>query len=138
MTDLTPERLAQLFHETYERLAPEHGYQTREASAKPWADVPAGNRELMVATAAEVLDVARLKMYREAADYLRWQASVAKTGPMFSSIVHKETIQECADWLNLWADELKHQRDHNEQSTSETMRKFQQANDLPTDEERDE
>ncbi|MFB6392600.1 hypothetical protein [Polymorphospora lycopeni] len=52
---VTPERVAQLFHETYERLAPEYGYRTREASAKPWAEVPEQNRALMVATCAEVL-----------------------------------------------------------------------------------
>jgi hypothetical protein len=52
----TAEQLAQLFHETYERLAPDHGYRTREESAKPWDDVPAGNRRLMIATCAEVLD----------------------------------------------------------------------------------
>lgn len=49
-----PQAIAQRFHETYERLAPDFGYRTREASAKPWADVPEGNRALMVATAAEV------------------------------------------------------------------------------------
>lgn len=55
MTDL-PEaaETARLFHETYERLAPDFGYRTREASAKPWADVPEQNRALMIATCAEV------------------------------------------------------------------------------------
>lgn len=52
---LTPERLAQLFHETYERLAPDFEYKTREASAKPWADVPEQNKQLMIAVAAELL-----------------------------------------------------------------------------------
>jgi len=51
----TPEDLARLFHETYERLAPDFGYRTREASAKPWAEVPADNKALMIATCAEVL-----------------------------------------------------------------------------------
>lgn len=49
------ERVAQRFHETYERLAPDFGYQTREASAKPWADVPQQNRDLMIAVCAELL-----------------------------------------------------------------------------------
>ncbi len=52
---MNPAVLAQLFHETYERLAPEYGYRTREASAKPWHEVPQQNRELMIATCAEVL-----------------------------------------------------------------------------------
>lgn len=47
--------LAQLFHGTYERLAPDFGYETRQASAVPWDDVPEPNRLLMVAVAAEVL-----------------------------------------------------------------------------------
>lgn len=49
------EAVAQLFHETYERLAPEYNYQTRTASAVPWSHVPANNRELMIAVAEHVL-----------------------------------------------------------------------------------
>jgi hypothetical protein len=49
------EALARRFHETYERLAPQHDYRTRQASAKPWAEVPENNRALMTAVAAEVL-----------------------------------------------------------------------------------
>ena len=51
---MTDEQIAQAFHEAYERLAPSFGYETREASAKPWADVPANNRALMTAVAGEV------------------------------------------------------------------------------------
>lgn len=47
---------AQMFHEAYERLAPEHGYNTRDASAVPWDQVPEPNKSLMIATAAAVLD----------------------------------------------------------------------------------
>lgn len=54
---LTPEQLAQRFHETYERLAPQFGYETRRASAKPWAEVPENNRQLMTAVCAEMLDL---------------------------------------------------------------------------------
>jgi hypothetical protein len=49
------EHLARRFHEAYERLAPSFGYQTREASAKPWSEVPENNRALMVAVCAELL-----------------------------------------------------------------------------------
>jgi hypothetical protein len=52
---VAPEELAQLFHETYERLAPEHGYETRTASAVPWSDVPAANKALMIAVAGHIL-----------------------------------------------------------------------------------
>lgn len=49
------ERIARAFHEAYERLAPAHGYSTREASAVPWDEVPEQNRELMVATVEALL-----------------------------------------------------------------------------------
>lgn len=52
---LSPDDLARLFHETYERLAPDHGYETRTASAVAWEDVPANNKSLMTAVAGEVL-----------------------------------------------------------------------------------
>ena len=52
---LSAEDVARLFHETYERLAPTFGYETREASAKPWSEVPERNRALMIATCAVVL-----------------------------------------------------------------------------------
>jgi hypothetical protein len=51
----SPEEIAQAFHEAYERRAPEFGYRTREASAKPWADVPVQNRQLMAAVVGELL-----------------------------------------------------------------------------------
>ena len=47
--------LAKDFHATYERLAPNFGYATREASAKPWSEVPENNRKLMIATARDIL-----------------------------------------------------------------------------------
>lgn len=50
------ELIARALHDTYERLAPEHGYETREASAKPWDDVPADNKALMVATVETLLN----------------------------------------------------------------------------------
>jgi len=59
---MTPEELhiaheiAKKFHEAYERLAPEYGYETRDASAVPWEDVPQQNKLLMVAVVGELLD----------------------------------------------------------------------------------
>lgn len=49
------EAVAKLFHEIYERLAPQFGYETRKASAKPWDQVPENNRKLMVAVCAELI-----------------------------------------------------------------------------------
>lgn len=52
---VTPEELAEYFHQEYERMAPEFGYKTRKASAVPWTDVPEDNRRLMQAVALSVL-----------------------------------------------------------------------------------
>ena len=49
------ETVARQFHETYERLAPQFGYKTSEASAVPWEDVPEQNKELMIATVDAML-----------------------------------------------------------------------------------
>jgi hypothetical protein len=58
MTAMSPiEQIAKAFHDAYERLAPDHGYKTREASAVPWDDVPPANKALMIAT-VEALIVA--------------------------------------------------------------------------------
>lgn len=61
---INPEAVARLFHHHYEKLAPAVGYETRKASAKPWAEVPEANRKLMIATAAAVLEDLRT-MLRE-------------------------------------------------------------------------
>jgi hypothetical protein len=50
------EELARLFHETYERLAPEYEYDTKPESRTAWDDVPENNKRLMIATCAEVLE----------------------------------------------------------------------------------
>jgi hypothetical protein len=49
------ETIAQRFHEAYEELAPSHGYETREASRRPWADVPEQNKALMIAVVDQLL-----------------------------------------------------------------------------------
>ncbi len=60
---MTAEQLAQMFHETYERMAPEFGYNTQEASAVPWEAVPEPNKSLMVAVAGHVLRELRLREF---------------------------------------------------------------------------
>lgn len=50
------EEIARKFHEAYEDLAPEHGYETREASRKPWSEVPDQNKGLMIAVVHRLLD----------------------------------------------------------------------------------
>lgn len=53
---MTAEQLAQLFHDTYEELAPNYGYTTRKSSAVPWSEVPEPNKSLMIAVAEKVLE----------------------------------------------------------------------------------
>jgi hypothetical protein len=50
------ETIAIAFHDAYEALAPEYGYRTREASAKPWDEIPVANAGLMVATVERLLE----------------------------------------------------------------------------------
>ena len=52
----SPETVAKHFHEAYERLAPDYGYKTREASAVPWEEVPEQNRNLMIAVCRELIE----------------------------------------------------------------------------------
>jgi len=52
---MTAEDLARLFHETYERLAPDFGYLTNPESAVPWSLVPETNKLLMIETCRCVL-----------------------------------------------------------------------------------
>lgn len=53
------EEMAQFFHETYERLAPDFDYKTRDSSAVEWENVPENNKKLMIAVCSEVLRVQR-------------------------------------------------------------------------------
>jgi hypothetical protein len=55
------EEIARSFHSTYEHLAPDYGYRTREESAKPWHEVPAKNRALMEATVQHLIDIHVIK-----------------------------------------------------------------------------
>ena len=43
-------QVARLFHEHYERLAPEYGYETKEESQVDFDDLEVNHRRLMIAT----------------------------------------------------------------------------------------
>ena len=61
---MTPEALAQLFHETYERLAPQY-HRAHGADPLPWGGISALKQAHLVATCAEVLEgLARLEPAR--------------------------------------------------------------------------
>lgn len=81
---LRPENLARLFHETYESLAPFHGYKTRKDSAVSWDEVPAANKALMIATADTV---ARALLAEDGA---------AKVCPNCGRTIRTETCEACA------------------------------------------
>ena len=79
MLDVGADVIANHFHDTYERLAPEFGYDTRPGSAVVWADVPEANRNLMIATVRVVLAgqltlldaaVAERDRYRETLEHM--------------------------------------------------------------------
>jgi hypothetical protein len=54
---MTPRELANLFHETYERLAPGFGYQTRPETRQ--FDPESPNGRLMIAVCGEILQTLR-------------------------------------------------------------------------------
>ena len=53
-----PQALAKLFHETYEHLAPEFGYETRKETARGWDEIPddSPNKRLMIAVCREIIE----------------------------------------------------------------------------------
>lgn len=53
---MTPEQLAVLFHNTYERLAPAFGWRTKKGCNVPFERLPERNRALMIATCQTVLN----------------------------------------------------------------------------------
>lgn len=81
---MNAEALAQYFHETYEEFAPHYGYKTREASAKPWAQVPEQNKRLMIATCEAVLS--------------RLAAKFATLDASGKVLRHHEDLTEIARW----------------------------------------
>lgn len=55
MTALAP-FIAREFHDAYERLAPQFGWNTQQVSKTVWEALPENQRRLMVATVAELLE----------------------------------------------------------------------------------
>jgi hypothetical protein len=50
------EIIGQFFHDEYERLAPEHGWETQDATRVHWNDLPPNNRALMIRAVRSLLD----------------------------------------------------------------------------------
>lgn len=80
------EALAQKFHEIYERLAPEYGYETRKETSVPWTALPDNNKRLMIAvcsTLQSVIDAGEKPlsaqgMVDDYADMIRYLLPLAK------------------------------------------------------------
>lgn len=59
---LTPEQLAEKFHETYEALAPSFRYGTHQPLTKSWAELPETERKLLVSICEAIIDDVRPSM----------------------------------------------------------------------------
>jgi trehalose-6-phosphatase len=59
-----PEKLAKRFHELYEQLASNHGYETRKESNKPWEEVPENNKALMIDVCEHIIEEFSIKNTR--------------------------------------------------------------------------
>lgn len=117
-------QLAQWFHETYERLAPSFGYETRKDSAKPWEEVPEKNKNLMTAVCREILiDLSRAKPVADSAfDPVKGQA----TADMINAFLQWKLPQSVASDPCV----LKQQKDRtgtNLLSLTETMQMIQEV-----------
>ena len=71
------EQLAEKFHNTYERLAPEHGYETRKESAGAWEDVPENNKRLMIAVCQEIEGEELEPLRQLVRDFEAWAMEIA-------------------------------------------------------------
>ena len=87
--------LALLFHETYERLAPNYGYETRIATRKFDPDSP--NGQLMIAVCGEIYRerIAALEAVVAAADELN-NALIAEQYPRISYLRSEYTAARAA------------------------------------------
>lgn len=72
----TPEELAKKFHELYERLAPNFGYETRKESAVAWENVPVKNKALMTEVCAHILTELEEDHRKEIESWIRYKQNI--------------------------------------------------------------
>ncbi len=53
---MTAEQLANRFHDLYEEMASQYGYETRRDSSVEWENVPDNNKQLMIAVCRRILE----------------------------------------------------------------------------------
>ena len=78
--------IAKQFHEAYERLAPEYGYETRPESAVAWSDVPQNNRYLMTAVVEELVEAGVINECSDESDILVLVREWRKAGVSYTDI----------------------------------------------------
>jgi hypothetical protein len=105
------EELARLFHESYERLAPAYGYQTRKESAVAWQEVPANNKQLMIAVAGEVLQLLRQQEQAAIAANLARFCEVAALAARYADALHSDLCEQDKMQILLCARYLARKRD---------------------------
>lgn len=98
--DGVAEVVAEKFHETYERLAPEFGYETRRESARPWLDIPRANRQLMTA-------VVRSLMFEQHAIEVPFPGSPSPTAASEAAPSARARIKVMADLFDNDEDRVK-------------------------------
>jgi hypothetical protein len=103
------ERWARRFHEVYEFLAPQFGYDTRDESKGAWERVPKKNRELMT----HVVGVIRAEMFSEEIAEL--------TGKMANEVSRAE--RRC--WMEGW--ECARFRDGSPEDTARVQQEAREA-----------
>lgn len=106
---LQPDTVARAFHEAYERLAPSFSYETRKASAVPWEQVPANNRALMTAVAAEVAPLIAAEALRVVYWQLRERTSAFRAGG--GNEAHARGLEEAAALVGERLDGLEREDD---------------------------
>jgi len=95
-----PETLAIKFHETYEALAPEFGYKTREESAKPWSEVPKQNKDLMVEVCKEIIKYIESSTSIKEPEQKKLYAHCYRTGKIvfMTTDKHPDTLTLCSGY----------------------------------------
>ena len=56
MKEVTPEKLAKIFHDAYEKIAKKQGWNTQKSCKVEFDDLPEANKKTMILTAAEVIN----------------------------------------------------------------------------------
>ena len=98
---MTKEELAILFHDTYEKLAPEHGYETRNDTRLFDPNTP--NGKLMIAVCDEVMRELGIYQIKEAiSSYVRQEISATVVVLIINNKINRRSpTQEDVEWAEM-------------------------------------